>query len=235
MAPYPDGIDTGNYCKTRTVTVTQTVYPTSTMGGLGGPGWGAGPGWAVASAPPPESTSDSSDSNLSGASSSDVPGTALAQYPSSTATTSQAATTATIALTTTTAPSNNTSTTHPGTSSTSASQIAGPVLGGIAGAGLLAFLLYWCCRRKTRLRFSFKRKSKEEKENVRRLTEAEEIAAEREKALRDLENRRNQRRMGSEVLRGVDFGTGLGVDGGRANGVEVVERGGASPRSPRWI
>jgi uncharacterized protein HemX len=158
-----------------------------------------------------------------------VAGTAIAQTPASlltqtpTSTSSQAA--------------KSTSTTSD-SGSTSLAAIAGPVLGGIAGAGLIALLLYWCCKGKTkgkkRLRFKIKRQTSEEKADKRRLRDAEEIAAEREKALRDLENRRRERQTQASFLGGFDFG-GLGNDRGHANGVEPMPTHTASPRSPRWI
>lgn len=231
MAPYPEDPDSED-CKTRTLTVTETIYPTRTMGGPGGPGWGGGPGWAIASAPPGDKTVTGSISFAD----TTVVGTALAQTPDST-TTSRVATTATIGLaSTSSSPANsntNSNTTHAGSGHTNAAQVAGPIIGGITGVAIVALLLLWCCSRKARpkLKFKIKRKNTEDKE---RLREAEEIAAERERALRDLENRRRQRDTDATNLRGFDFGA-LGPDHGHANGIEPVPRNTTSPRSPRWI
>ena len=227
MAPCPQGSSSGD-CATRTLTVTETVYPTQTMGGPAAAGWGGGPGWAVASAPP-SSTSNSASVSFEG--------TAVANAPSTV--TSQTDSTATIGLATTSsspAASNNNANTKPDKPDSghiTSGQVAGSVIGAIAGFGLLALLLFWCCRGKAkpRLKFKIKRKNTEDKE---RLREAEEIAAERELALRDLENRRRERETGGTNLRGFDFGS-LGPDHGHANSVEPVPRGTTTPRSPRWI
>lgn len=231
MAPYPEATNSET-CTGRTLTVTETVYPTRTMGGPGGAGWGGGPGWAIASAPPSDSTGIGSVSFAD----TTVVGTALAQTPDAT-TTSQVATTATIGLTSTSssaAASNTKSGSgHSGSGHTNAAQVAGPIIGGVAGVAIIALLLLWCCSRKARpkLKFKIKRKNTEDKE---RLREAEEIAAERERALQDLENRRRQRDTDATNLRGFDFGA-LGPDHGHANGMEPVPRHTTSPRSPRWI
>jgi hypothetical protein len=236
MAPYPDGIDTED-CKTRTLTVTETIFPTSTMDGAGAPGWGGGPGWAVASAPPNDGSQDSNSVVLTGTS---IAGTALAQTPSSLFS-SQVATTATIGLASTSsspaASNSNTNSTYSNAGSSNAAQIAGPVIGGIAGVGIIALLLLWCCSRKARpkLRFKIKRKTVEDKENVERLRQAEAIAADRERALQDLEDRRRERDTQARTfMGGFDFGS-LEQDSGHANGVEPVPRHTTAPRSPRWI
>ena len=226
MAPFPEEVNPED-CKTRTLTVTETVYPTRTMGGPGGPGWGGGPGWAIASAPP-------SDNSITGSvtfAETTVVGTDLTQ------TSTQVATTATIGLASTSSspalPDSHSNSTHADSGGTNGAQIAGPIIGGIAGAGIIALLLLWCCRGKgkPRLKFKIKRRNTEDKE---RLREAEEIAAERERALRDLENRRRQRDTEATNLRGFNFGS-LGDDHGHANGIEPVPRHTTSPRSPRWI
>ncbi len=232
MAPYPED-PTSEDCKARTLTVTETIYPTKTIGAPGGPGWGGGgPGWAIASAPPSENTIPGSVSFAD----STMVGTALGQTPGSIAT-SQVATTATVVLaSTSSSPANastNSNTTHPDSGHTKAAQLAGPIIGGIAGVAIIALLLLWCCSRKARpkLRFKIKRANTEDKE---RLREAEGIAAERERSLRDLENRRRQRDTDATNLREFDFGA-FGPDHGHANGIEPFPRHTTSPRSPRWI
>ena len=228
MAPYLADL-TPEDCKTQTLTITETAYPTRTMGGPGGPGWGGGPGWAIASAPPSDNSGLTNTVNFADATS--TVGTVLAQTPSSVAT-SEVATTATIDLaSTSSSPAASSSSTH-SNSSSNAAQVAGPILGGVAGVGIIALLLFWCCRGKPRLKFKIQRNSGKDKE---RLREAEEIAAERERALRDLENRRREREtQARSFLGGFDFGT-LGQDRGHANGVEPVPTHTTSPRSPRWI
>ncbi len=252
MAPCPEEIVT-EICTTLILTVTETTYQTTTMRGPNDPNWGVPPGWAVAG-PAPTDDSDvttSADDSDNNAATVDI---ALSDVESTA--TSLIATTETIGLasTSSTAPASNnsahdsTSPSHDASSSSSnPATIAGPIIGGVAGVGLIALLLLLLCRKKPgsgpRFKLKIKRKSAEDKENIRRLHEAEEIAADRERALRNLEQRRKERFTHAPSFVGGGHGAGcfnfgsLGVDSGRANGIEATPGGrqAASPRSPRWI
>ncbi|KIW83231.1 hypothetical protein Z517_02476 [Fonsecaea pedrosoi CBS 271.37] len=79
--------------------------------------------------------------------------------------------------------------------------IAGSVIGSMAGLALIVTLLIWCCRRKRKIKLTFKRKV-QKTDQEEQLNELQSVREARDQALRRLEN--NDKALPSP--RSFDFG-----------------------------